>query len=281
MKRVWLFAILFVIIFSATVSAAANCVLNVSMINQDPYPATPGESVKVVFKIDGISAPGCQDTTFEVEENFPFTVDPESVNPVKVTAGTYSTDYNSFYIAAYKLRVDKAALKGDTPIEIRYYSGTSAKTTEKFNIYVEDTKTDFEIFIKDYDALTKTLTFEILNIGEVDIEALTLEIPKQENIDVKKTNKVVVGDLDSNEYTTADFEATPKDGEITIKIIYTDSTNTRREIEKTVNFDSSYFEGLSRNQTAPPIWIYLIVLGIIGFIIWKVYRRHKKKKLHH
>ncbi len=281
MKRGGVLGILFVIILSGVVTAASNCILNVSMINQDPYPATPGESVKVVFKIDGISSPGCQDVTFEVEENFPFTVDPETTNPVKITAGTYSTDYNSFYIAPYKLRVDKAALKGDTPIEVMYYSSTSTKTTEKFNIYVEDTKTDFEIFIKDYDSVAKTLTFEILNTGEVDIEALTLEIPKQDNIEVKKTNKVVVGDLDSNEYTTADFEAIPKDGEIKIKIIYTDSTNTRREIEKIVNFDSSYFEGLTRNQTSLPIYFFIIIFAVIAFVGWRIYKKYKKKRLHH
>jgi len=60
-----------------------------------------------------------------------------------------------------------------------------------------------------------------------------LEIPKQTNIIVKGPNRVVVGDLDSNEYTTADFEATMRDGDLTIELTYSDTINVRRTISKT------------------------------------------------
>ena len=82
------------------------------------------------------------------------------------------------------------------------------------------------------------MTIEILNIADTDIEALTIEIPKQDNIVIKGTNRVVVGDLDSNEYTTADFKANLKDGEINLKILYTDQTGIRREVMEKVFFDS-------------------------------------------
>ena len=56
-------------------------------------------------------------------------------------------------------------------------------------------------------SMANEITIEVLNIEASDIEALTIEIPKQDNIEVKGPNKIVVGDLDSNEYTTAEFEA--------------------------------------------------------------------------
>lgn len=262
----------------------AECTLNVSMINQDPYPAIPGESVKVVFQINGVSDPDCDTVKFEVKESFPFTIDPESENPTIINSGIYAKRYSSYYIASYKIRIDEDALKGDTPIEIGYSSNSTTVTGERledFDIYVEDTRADFEVYIKDYETSTQTLTLEILNIEDVDVEALTIEIPKQDNIEVKKTNKVVVGDLDSNEYTTADFEANVREGDIKIKIIYTDSVNVRREIEKTITFDQSYFEGLIRDQTSQPIWLYIIILVVIGFFVWRWYKKRKKKKLYH
>ncbi len=263
---------------------SAECSISVSMINQDPYPAIPGEPVKVVFQINGISDPDCNTVKFEVKESFPFTVDPGSVNPIIINSGIYAKRYSSYYIAPYTIRISEDALEGNNPIEVGYSSNSTNIIGERlgdFNIYIEDTRADFEVFVKDYEASTQTLTFEILNIAEVDIEALTIEIPKQDNIEIKKTDRVVVGSLDSNEYTTADFEATPKDGEIKIKIIYTDSANVRREIEKTVMFDQSYFEGLNRDKQSSSFWVYIILLAVIGFFVWRWYKKRQRKRLHH
>lgn len=259
--------------------SAEACNLDASLINQDPYPAIPGEPVKVVFQISGVSNPECGTIEFEVKENFPFTIDPESENPITIRSGTYTKKYSSFFLATYKIRVNQDALKGDTPIEVLFSSSSSqAKKLKEFKIYIEDTRADFEVYVKDYNANTRKLTLEILNIEDVDVEALTIEIPKQENIEVKGANRVVVGDLDSNEYTTADFEAIMKEGEITLEIIYTDSTNARREINKTINFDPSYFVGLSRDKKSAPILLYVIIIGVIGFFVWRRYKKHKKKK---
>jgi len=281
MKRGFLgLGIVFILLFLEMISAV--CTLNVSMINQDPYPATPGEPVKVVFQINGVSSPDCKTVEFEVKENFPFTIDPETENPLSIISGTYSTTYSSYKLAPYKIRIDEDALEGDTPIEVLYSSSSSnAKTSQKFNIYIEDTKADFEIFVKDYNANTRALTLEILNIENVDIEALTIEIPKQENIEVKGANRVVVGNLDSNEYTTAEFEAIMKEGEIDIMIYYTDSINVRRQIDKTIAFDPSYFTDLSRDKTSQPYWLYFIIVAVIALFAWRKYKKHQlKKKLH-
>lgn len=280
MKRGVILALLFLLSIKF-ISAA--CSLSVSMINQDPYPATPGESVKIVFQIEGVSNRECGIIEFELKENYPFTIDPESVNPIKINSGTYTNKYSSFYLATYKLRINEDALKGDTPIEVLYSSGLSnIQKVEEFNIYIEDTTADFEIHVKDYNANTRALTFEILNIEDVDIEAMTIEIPKQENIQIKGANRVVVGDLDSNEYTTADFEAIMKDGKIDLTIYYTDSVNVRRQINKTINFDSSYFTDLSRDKVSQPWWLYILILVAVGWFGWRKYKKHKlKKKLHH
>lgn len=277
MKKSVVISLLFLLVLFPLASAVCN--LEVSMINQDPYPAIPGESVKVVFQIDGVSDSDCGNVQFNVKESYPFTIDPESTNPLVINSGIYAKRYSSFYVAPYKIRVDENALKGDTPIEVSYSSSLTGEKLQDFNIYVEDTKADFEIHVKDYNYATKTLTLEILNIEDVDVEALTLEIPKQENIEVKGTNTVVVGDLDSNEYTTADFEGSLEDGEIDINVIYTDSANVRREITKTIEFDSSYFTGLTRDQKSVSIWVYIIILGVVGFFGWRWYKKHKKKKM--
>jgi hypothetical protein len=265
-------------VFIMPMISAAACGLEVSLINQDPYPAIPGEYVDVVFQITGVDNPECGVVEFEVKESFPFTLDPTEENPITVRSGVYDRKFSSFYIAPYEIRVDADALDGDNPIEV-FFSSTKSniENIKEFNINVQDTRVDFEVFIKDYNPATKIMTFELLNIEESDIEALTVEIPKQDNIEVKGPNRNIVGDLDSNEYTTAEFEAISKGGAIELKIIYTDSINVRRTIDKTVYFEPSYFEGRNGNNGIG-IGTYIFILVVVGVIGFWWYRRRKKRK---
>lgn len=259
--------------------SAEVCKIIPSLINQDPYPAIPGDYVKIVFQVDGVANPECGIVEFELIEQYPLIFDPNTEAKITINSGTYQKDFSSFLIAPYKVRVDENALDGDNPIEVQFkYGNQLTYETKQFDLNVEDIRADFEIHIKKYSPTTKVLTLEVLNIGKSDIQALTLEIPKQDNIEIKNSNINIVGDLDSNEYTTADFEATPKKGEILVKITYTDSINTRRTVEKSVYFDPAYFQGRIEDQKKSGAGTYIIIAVIILIIIWIVYRRIKKKR---
>lgn len=280
-KSVLILSILLAVSFaSLALLSASGCELKVSLINQDPYPAIPGDYVKVVFQIDGLSSTTCGNVEFGLKEDFPFSLDPNTTNPITIKSGTgtSSKEYSSFYVAPFKLRVSEDALDGDALLETYYSSDSSIEFLNDFNISVEDTRADFEVYVKDYDSLTSTLTFEILNTAKSDIQALTVEIPKQDNIDVKGANRKVIGDLDSNEYTSAEFEATPSDGTIDLTLIYTDSINVRRTMNKTIVFDSAYFMDRNGSRGSSKVWIYVIVLAIIAWIVWKQVKKSKMKK---
>lgn len=259
--------------------AAEPCNLQISLINQDPYPAIQGDYVKVLFKIDGIRNIECGTVTFGVKEDYPISLDPNTVNTITIKSGVYQKDYASYYLAPYKLRVDENALDGENPIEIYYSTSTASNIIKEFEITVEDVRADFEIHVKDYDYATKELTFEILNIAEADVEALTLEIPKQEEIEIKGTNRIVVGDLDSNEYTTADFEAILPEGQanINLNVIYTDAINARREIQKVVEFDSSYYIDRNADKKTPPYWLFGILIIVIVLIVWRTIKKKRRE----
>ena len=205
-----------------------------------------------------------------------------------MNANTYvGYNYGSNWNVVYNLRIDENAIKGDYELELRYKEGANASWNnyvfDNFNITIEDGRTDFEIHIQDHNILERNIVFEVLNIGDQDIEALTLEIPKQENIEIKGSNRNIVGDLDSNEYTTADFEAIPADGEILVRLYYTDSTNERRMITKTVVYDSTYFLGALENVAEDKTLTYFIIAAVmlgIGLIFLRKrkLKNHKKRK---
>ena len=260
--------------------ASASCNLEVSMINQDPYPAVPGDYVKLVFQIKGVENVECGKVAFSLLEKYPISFDPGVDSTTQISAGTSLKDYQSFLMVPYKVRVDKNALNGDNPIEVSFSNSIGNKTyqTKQFDLNVEDVRADFEIFVKNYDYTTNIMTFEVLNIADSDIKALTLEIPKQKEIIVKGADKNILGDLDSNEYTTADFEAVPQNGNIKAIIYYTDKTGTRRTLTKSVSFDSSYFKGRKADVKTTSKWVYVLSTALILFIIYYIYRRIRKKK---
>lgn len=268
---------LLLLILSLTMTSAA-CDIGATLINQDPYPAVPGDYVKLVFQIDGINGADCDDITFNLLEDYPIEFNPGESGLRTFKETDYIKDYESNILIPYEVRVNIEALDGANPIEARMQNRGDAPQIITFNLEVEDVRADFEVYIKNYDYTTNELTLEILNIKESDVEALTVKISKQENIIIKGASQNIVGDLDSNEYTTADFEAVPSNGEITIELTYSDTTNTRRTITKTVTFDSSYFTDRKADQKTMSKWTYIFYAVIIAVIIYWIFKRRKKKK---
>jgi hypothetical protein len=244
--------------------------------------------VKLVFQLDRVSNPQCKEITFTLNEKFPFSLDP-GVNPTStIQGGTYSAvDYKTHWMIPYKVRVSKDALEGENQIPVQYTfttaSGNDLVRKADFNVTIENVMTDFEVSVKDYVQADNKIVFEILNVGEHNAEAVTIDIPTQATMQVKGSERNIIGSLDSNEDTTFDYEAIPSDGPIQIKIIYTDEIKQRRELTKTVNFDSSYFSNRKRDEVAPtPTWIWVVLALIVILIIWIIYRRiARNRRKHH
>jgi hypothetical protein len=287
MNKSTLFLSFAVLLFLATgmVSALdAQCNIDVSLLNQDPIKAVPGEYVDVVFQLEGVDNAVCGTVTFDLIEEYPFSVDPSVSTTKVIQAGSYSSDFKSEATIPFSLRVDPTALDKTYEITVQYSTtkgGSNLAIKKDFNISVEDVTADFDIFVDDYVAATNTITFGILNVGKNDVEALTVEVPKQFTIDVKGSNKAIIGALDANQDTTFSYEATPKNGNLILVVNYNDENGERRSVERTVAYDSSYFTDRTRDAEkgrSPWIWVLLIVAILI--VVYFVRRRMKKNKQH-
>jgi hypothetical protein len=291
-KSIMLFVFAGMVLFSlAFVKGAGpltNCAPSVELINQDPYPANPGEYVRVVFQISGLENPDCKKVTLTLKEDFPFSLEPGATSSFEVAGKTYVRNFNSTALVPYKLLVDNDAVDGDNQIEalLQYEDagGESIVQVEQFNINVNGVGVDFDISVDDFDSTTDTLTFAILNVGEDDVQALTVGIPKQDNIVVKGNNLNIIGGLDAKDDTTFNYEAVPKDGEIELAISYTDSIDERREMMKKVYYDSSYFTDRKANAVQPKsayyylFWVLILILIVLWVRKWLKKRKERKKK---
>jgi hypothetical protein len=279
MKRGILFVGLSFVLLFSLVSA---CTLDVKLINQDPYPASPGDYVKVVFQMTGTEDPSCGLVTFQLLEAYPFSLDPGVSRDVVIQSGTYAKDYDPSLIMPYRLRVDENALDGDNELKIGFFTTNTNNNVfqnRNFSINVEDSRTEFEIHVKDYSYSTKKLVFEILNSGKNDVEALTVEIPDQDNIKVIGANRNIVGDLGSNEEDVASFEADVSEGEITLDILYTDQVGVRRTFQKAVQFNPDHFQAKIESGRSIGSTSAFIIGFLIPVIVYLIYRFSKKRRL--
>ena len=280
MKRNLVTLFVATILLMSFVVAVDPCDLDLALLNQDPYPAVQGDLVKLVFQLDGIESTNCQNLKVELIEKYPFTLDPGSEKFHQITSGTFSKDYSSTFLAPFKVRVDENALDGENPIEIRYSYGLIAPSqqTKSFNIEVQDVRADFEIFVENYDSTTHEIVFQVLNIGEADIEALTVEIPLQEGVTIEGANRNIVGDLNSNEDTSADFKIFTNNDQINLNLIYSDVNNQRRTVQEIVIFNKGNFNSSDQQSSSTWKWILGIII-VAGIIYWHYHK--KKKRKHH
>ena len=244
------------------------------MLNQDPYPAIPGENVKVVFQIITSGADCSGTIPIQFIEKYPFTLDFSSEKSYNIPTNIYARDYSSSTLAPFTIRVDKDALNGETPLEIQY--GNAIK---KFLLNVDDVRSDFELFVENYDYLNNELTFEIQNIAGNDASGITIEIPVQNGVKIIGANMKNIGSLSRNEDTTFDFNLVTANNIVFVKIHYSDSTNTRRVVEKGVSFDSENFLQASESKYSfKTIILSFLVAGLVLFFILKSHKKHKKYK---
>jgi hypothetical protein len=119
LKRFYLVVVLLLSLIFVN-AADSPCSIEVSLVNQDPYPAVPGEYVKLVFQIEGVQDTNCGEVQFGLVEKYPIIFDPNATKKVSLKSGTFARDYSTHLIVPYKVRVDSDAMDGDNPIEVTF-----------------------------------------------------------------------------------------------------------------------------------------------------------------
>jgi len=297
----------------ALAGASSTCNPNVSLVNQDPYPAIPNSYVKVTFQMSGIQ--DCNGARFRLVPSYPFSLD---TDPGLITLDdtTRISGYNTDWMIPYTLRVDKDALDGNSEIEVRYGSNerdTEGYVSKKFNITVQDSRTSFDAVIQ--EATSSSVSIAIANTGKYTANSVIVKIPEQDSFQVIGTNGQMVGNLESGDYTIVGFtissKAAPRNmtsrnmtrdaappnfssqsSKLKFDIYYTDNLGERRivnmELPLDINSANLTINGGNfsrRTQSSSSSWsiwytvIIIIIILIIVVVILKKYSRQIKNLL--
>ena len=132
MKKYVLMAMAFLIAASTAMGAVSEMPIGdgarivVSMVNQEPDPAEPGNYVDARFKFENKGGGAAHDLEVELLPEYPFSLDPGR-SAVQEIGSLYSRQMgDEGVIVKYKVKVDKDAIDGSHELKLRYKVGESA-----------------------------------------------------------------------------------------------------------------------------------------------------------
>lgn len=294
-------------IFLANFVSAEPCSLSVNLVNQDPYPAIPGDYVDLVFQVSGVENPNCVGAVFELIPSYPFSID--SDDNYKVLEGsTYVQGYKTDWMIPYMLRVDEDALDGISEVVVKY-GQTNTAISKEFEVTIQDSRTDFDSVIQEYS--DSEVSIALANVGKYSANSVVIRIPDQDDFMVTGTDGQMIGNLDAGDYTIVSFSVSmisqqgmrPRDTNENVSfenqntnfefdVYYTDELGERRvtnmnlplNMGSSVSVNSDFpgipgdFNGREMKKTNSfSLWYTLAVILILIFVLLFVYKKYSRK----
>ncbi len=209
--------------------------VDITLINQDPATAQPGEYVDLKFKVSNQGAASAEDTIVELTESYPFSLDPDvsaARNLGDMRAAAVGDDA---YIVEYRVRVDENAVESENEISLKYTTGDEDfSVTRDLDISVDDVGTDFELSAGKLSA--SSIPVNLDNIGDKSAESVHVVLPDQAGIVKEGLETKVVGGLDAGENQVVDFAVSniSTGDSYRFEIHYTDGNGVRRELVRNI-----------------------------------------------
>jgi len=182
-------------------------------------------------------------------------------------------------------------------IQLSYFdkSGVKQNFSSSIGMKIGGT-TDFDVGVQQYSAGTVSLS--IANIGVNPATSVSVSIPQQNNFAVTGTNSVFLGNLNSGDFSVANFQITSSgfarssnvsrninetSNILTMQISYSDTSGARQIVQKQITLNlaaTQSTENAQRNRflgLTTTLWIEIVIVIIIaGVLLW--YFKFRKKK---
>jgi hypothetical protein len=209
--------------------------VDITLINQDPATAQPGEYVDLKFKISNQGLESAEDTSIELVESYPFSLDPDVSASRELGDLRGAAVGDDAYIVEYRVRVDENAVETENEISLKYTTGDDGfSVTRDFDISVDDVGTDFELSAGKVSA--RSIPVNLDNIGDKSADSVHVILPDQSGIVKEGLRTKVLGGIKSGENKVVDFAVSniSKGESYRFEIHYTDGNGVRRELVRNI-----------------------------------------------
>lgn len=171
------------------------------------------------------------------------------------------------------------------PIRISFFDGTGQNytVTDYITLIVNpDSKLSISI---DSSTLTQAMmtgdvTIKIINKGFGEVKFANLKLIESEDYELLTPySDIYIGNIDSDDYDTADIriKANTDEIKIPVELQYSDSLNNEYTLQKTLNLKVYSLSELGVQKSNTGLYaVIIIVIGVAGYFIYRKTRHNKK-----
>lgn len=220
-----------------TMAMAANSAVPAfSLLNQNPDPASTGDTVNMRFQIQNLGPTSLTGLQLQIVQDYPFTIANGNDTVNVDTIGPYQAG-DDYVNVLYTLKIDPGANSGVYPLKLNWRVGDGAWTTINFNVNI-NAKQYAQIIYLDKSKLEPgvetEMNFTITNVGGTLLQNLVFSWidPSGKILPVYTDNSRYIKGLDIGQsvdisYTAvADINANPGLYPLNLKLKYETATNS-------------------------------------------------------
>lgn len=289
---------------------------NVEIIHIDKTSLVPGKQSSLKFTINNVGNAPLRDIIFNWENK------DNTILPVGSDNNRYIKyiNINEGFDLEYQVIADTNAKQGLYKLNLYLtytdsINGTTKQLSTITGVYVGG-ETDFDISLS--DSTNGEISFNVANIESNPAYAVLVIIPEQRSLRVSGSNSVMIGNLNSGDYTVASFKVQSSANTTTsqntdsqnrlqeavsniqerstmqrsvnnsseiiqMQIAYTDTRGERKVIEKEVklglqNMAATDGEIARHGQQGSVSHIYTTVITVLIFLAFVAYRKYRRQK---
>jgi hypothetical protein len=176
------------------------------------------------------------------------------------------------------------------PVLITYNENDIIKTKQSLISIMINSEPIVEASVEDGLLLkgqNNKITIKIINKGLADVKFLEIQAVSSTSYTLISQNNVYIGDVDSNDFQTAEFNVFFKDTSLTsvnfpITITYKDIANKEYNQEITIPlkvYTQKQAQDLGlKAKSSTGFYIFLIIVVIVIFVIYRIIRKRRRKQ---
>jgi len=258
--------------------------LRINDIKTDPSEIEPGKSANLAIYLENPASSDIKDITIKLNPtNLPFSLN--GVSEKHITSlnkrSTLTLNFNISAAADAEIKTYQILLL------LTYYDSYGNFYQRQDSAYVKVYSKPEVDLVLDNNALiigkASKVSFKILNKGLSGIKFSELKILENQGYDINGKTSEYVGNIDSDDYTTVEFELVPKKQDLSVNLIlnYRDLDNNYFTSQVNLDVKAYTIREAQKNNLLPgfPVALIVILVIIILIIVWAVLRKKKKKKL--
>lgn len=253
-------------------------VLYISEINFSSSSFYPGESSDLKIKLENIGDFDLKDVIIKLELPSGFYSSVGELNPQKIRLLKAGENQEINFKIVTSATIEPGIYKCPLVLDYVNQIGESLEENNTISFSVDAIPKITTIILSSELTENKNsgkVTFSVINKGLIDVKFLTIILSETEDFKITSSSENYIGDVDSNDYSSADFSIILNENkkEIVLPVIieYSDANNREyaENLSLILNIPDSGGSGLGT-------WIFFIILVVIIFFVVKYFRKRRK-----